>query len=913
VADTLKDLITNGAFAAAPVVDDDYSLEELVDAGLSDKEAKKRTRQERSRIPQGNQDEYLREADALLKKSQEFQSIGSFAEQERYPSPFGIERSARDEIDEGGDRSRQGWEQQRGGNVIVDRGKGKERLWRERSVLYSDPKFAKNKQPDFPNLKAEDIAITPQGSGMGGPAGLATQLADKVARGELDPNALVPGSSTRTIGALIHDMAMEADPQLRAEADYAAGREVARQDVEGLASDEIERRTKSQLTAEFGNQGLDNFRGSTDPTKKPPAWKRDSIAPGANPRTDQVAREQAILASLTGPVYNPEIVARNQREAATEAGRFQLDTQAINNLENIENIQGLGLASKKFNRGVPMEQFNVVPGVDPNTFTDAIEMVGPDGQTVGYSDNTDKWVADVNLASPESANNAPTSRTATWMEGNLPGFGREGGTSFGARSVNPGDELSMLNQRLGQFGSVKGIRGIDDLEQAIRAVTVDAAFRGATMWNFDQATGKKVAVRDPGLDEVLYGLDYTADEKTRLAAALQSVEAARLSPVNSLQKALYAEGIPSESKSRVGRGFEKDVQLERITNERVGRDNKKTGEKRISVRKGLRELNASPEEVFANRDPNTVYATAEDGSRVLLPEAQQDLIDARAGLGVAQRPYQAAPQGQKPERARFLGKGIYKMSDAERIEKFGGSGGEAANEVLRRAIEDKQLRVESAKAQDPIAAQFRERDAEFNASGQNRLEADNRREVNEAFERMGVSLEGKGQMLLGGQIVPDSRTKDIPNRNVVPQGPLQKGMTVEERKLQNIKIKIEKQTRERGKATSAQVNPQTESAPLEQRNGWMGGGGNGRIENPWASSTPEPEGERRINSGATQGPRTPGIRQKIMNSIKRSPSNFRSASRAKRYGAIAGGVAMGGLGIDGLIGDERDNRQEAQY
>ena len=68
-----------------------------------------------------------------------------------------------------------------------------------------------------------------------------------------------------------------------------------------------------------------------------------------------------------------------------------------------------------------------------------------------------------------------------------------------------------------------------------------------------------------------------------------------------------------------------------------------------------------------------------------------------------------------------------------------------------------------------------------------------------------------------------------------------------------------------------------------------------------------------LNSGPTQGPRTPGIRQKIMNSIKRSPINFRAAPRAQRYGAIAGGALTGAAGLDAMIGGESERRQEEQY
>ena len=806
-------------------------------------ELKKRQIQQRSADFQARRAERAgnqQEAEEFLRDdSRRFETKGRFVEQERYPDPFGIPVSAADPEpftkEELKKMNRDDFQRERGEYVIVNQGRGKERMWRERGQLVSAPKFAKNKKVDMsdPFIKPP---TAPQGAGFGGPNGLATKLADMVVRGEISETDLIPNGNGKTVGMLMQEMALEADPQLRMEADRAVGRQTAQRDAE-------------------------------------------RFTPAARALVNERAEREAL-----GYIAN----------TAGYTG-------------DINTIQTLGLASKKFNRGVPMDQFNVVQAVDPNTFTDAIEMIGPNGETVGYNDGSDRFIADANFDAGSTAN-APVSKTATWMEGNLPSFGREGGANFGPRSINPGDELSMLSQRLGQFSPATGIRGIDDLERAVRAVTVDAAFSGKTMWNYDPTTNTKNAVQNPGIEEVLQSLDYTQDEKVRLAAALQSVEAAQLSPVNRLQKEMYAAGLTPQGNSNVATGYEKDVQLARITNERVGRDNKKTGEKRTSVRKGLRELDASPERVFQDRDPNTIYTTAEDGSRVMLPEAQQDLTDAIAAQGDSNKPFQAAPAGSLPERAKFLGKGIYKLSDQERLDRFGGAGGEAANEVLRRAKEDRVLREAAKQQPDSRASLMRQKDQEFKVAGDARNAADNAREVNEAFERMGISLEGKGQMLLGGQIVPDSRTEFVPERNVVPQGPLQPGMTSDERKVYEFQAKLERQ--KRGKATSAQVNPPTDPTPLTDRGGWMGGGGNGRVVNPMASPEPEPRRERDINIGPTQGPRTPGIRQKIMNSIKRSPTNFRKAPRAQQYGAIAGGAAMAGLGINGLIGGERDRREQ---
>ena len=781
----------------------------------------------------------------LRDDSRRFETKGGYQEEERYADPFGIpvspvdpEPFSKEELKE---MNREDFKRERGEYVIVDKGRGKEKMWRERGNLYSDSKFAKNKKEDMSDPFVKPPSA-PQGSGFGGPNGLATKLADMVVRGEILETDLIPNGGGKTVGMLMDEMALEADPQLQMEVDKAVGAELVQRD-----------------------------------------------------------------AARTTPA------ARAITNAAAEREALGYITNSAGYTGDINTIQTLGLASKKFNRGVPMDQFNVIQAVDPNTFDDGIEMIGPDGQTVGYSDGNDRFVADANFDAGSTAN-APLSRTATWMEGNLPGFGREGGTSFGARSINPGDELGLLSQRLGTFAPATGIRGIDDLERAVRAVTVDAAFSGRTMWSFDPSTNTKNAAQNPGIEEVLQSLDYTQDEKVRLAAALQTVEAAQRSPVNRLQKDLYAAGLTPQGNANVANGYEKDVQLARITNERVGRDNKKTGEKRTSVRKGLRALDASPESVFQGRDPDTIYTTAEDGSRVMLPNAQQDLTDARAAQGDSNKPFQAAPAGQDPERARFLGKGIYKLTDQERLDKFGGAGGEAANEVLRRAKEDRVLRESAKQQQDSRASLMRQKDAEFKVAGDARNAADNAREVNEAFERMGLSLEGKGQMLLGGQVVPDSRpaSADAPDRNVVPQGPLQPGMTRDERKVSDFRAKIAKQ---RGRATSAEVNPPTNSAPLTDRGSWMGGTGNGRVVNPMTS--PEPESQRASTSGPSQGPVPGSARKQMMDKARfmsQSPKYERSRRRGGQGAAVAGGVALAGAGISGLIGGERDRReQEGQY
>lgn len=852
----------------------------------------------------------------LADDSRRFESNGSFVEQERYPDPFGIPVSGADPDSNLGEISERGVspaERQRGGYVIVDRGRGKERVWRERGQLVSEPKYAKDKAPDFSSPFVE-TPTAPQAAGMGGPNGLATQLADMVARGEVDPEAFVPGSQTKRIKDLITDMAMEADPQLRAEADKAIGKQTAKREA-----------------ARF--------------------------TPAARAISDAAA-EREVLAN--GYIANND-----------------------NGLSKIQNIQSLGLASKKMNKsGVNFENFSVTPGVDPSTFDDAVAYVqyllepgvqGPNGPTIGYADNQDRFIAETNMSGTDNIANSPVSRNATWMEGNLPDFGREQGTTFGPDRINPGNELGMLNERLGKFGLATGIRGIDDLEQVVQSYVVDAADSGRGIYKRDpEDPQKQLRVQDPGLDEVLGELGYTPDEKRRLAASLQSVEAAMLSPVNGLQKELFAAGIPSESQAtrqvrtivpvagsvydrvtgnesgydyyetqyrsepRVTTGFEKDVQLSRIKAERVGRDNKKTGEKRKSVKSLLKLLDGSPERVFKDRDPSTIYATTPEGQQVLLPDAQQDLIDARlAQNDDVHKPFQAAVEGSKldtkynqdPERARFItntdrNPNVAGMTNEERVKAFGPASGGVANEIIRRAKEDEQIRT-APKPQDAIAAEFRARDSKFEAEGEARNAADERA-VKTASKTSGVRA--TGQTLLGGQEVPRMKIYDDP-QYAQTTSPLTRtireamSVTPSDGFSMPSRNPIEAQKAAPMQEPLAGISyNETAPDPWTQPVG-TGNGISNEISKrkstqsnvPLLSASPP---SKEYRSGGKFKPDGPNAYRSNVRSEADYRQSVRNLGRVRGYGrnaAIAGGAVAGLAGLDALIGGERDNREQEQY
>ena len=124
-------------------------------------------------------------------------------------------------------------------------------------------------------------------------------------------------------------------------------------------------------------------------------------------------------------------------------------------------------------------------------------------------------------------------------------------------------------------------------------------------------------------------------------------------------------------------------------------------------------------------------------------------------------------------------------------------------------------------------------------------------------------------------------------------------------------------------ATSAVVNQNTQSAPLEVRDGWTSGGGGPRITDSIRNELAE------LNSGPTQGPgrapqqgpRMGGPRDRSMgervayatNKIKGYATSPRF-QRGRRRGYAAGGAVAGIAGLSELIGNEQEKRQqEAMY
>tara|TARA_R100000951_G_scaffold116741_1_gene130327 strand:- start:6324 stop:9137 length:2814 start_codon:yes stop_codon:yes gene_type:complete len=936
-------MLTDSAYIAGLGQDVGLDLDEVVDGLLTAKEKKETEKGARYREAmlrrQANAGAENIDVDKLLEDAGAFESKGRFEAAERYPDPFGIpvspadpENQSVDEFAEDrqrikprrvdadkvvrdmGRRKREAavkpQEQGRkilrprqGGNEVILNAKTGEELaslikqglveevWREkglvregdeyyfdRDVEWSDQKYVRGRKD--PLASGERAApVAPVGIGMGGPQGLATNLADMVVRGEISENDLLPGSTTKTVGSLIQEMAMAADPALALEAD---------------------RRIAAQ-TAERNN-----------------------------------AR------------FTPATKAVQDAKAAREAARFKMDYEAVSNLGRIQNIQSLGIASKKFNRGSNASLFTVIPNADgevndrdggvgqmmdyvseydldgtdssittgiaqPGTDigerinpvmtgqNTAIQMVGPDGQTVGYVDGKGQWIADVDL----SVNAAPLTKTQQWLEANLPDQGKPGGASFGYPQVNIGDELALLNQRLGPNAPQGGIRSLEDLENTFVRMIDSKLDGGSALFRYDPETNKSVAVSDPGIGEVLYRLGYTQNETTRLANSFQQLEAARRSPVNQEFKMLYENGMYDPRGQFAANNYGNDIALQRVKNEKV---------EGKTVRGQLKALDGKSE-VTKDRDPSslvgvTPYDTVDyddfgnvterfsKGDSALLPEFQQDLVDAQEALGDAQKPFIGAPAGSPAPKASFIRGDARGQSRSELIKRMPAERADQALGVERRFLEDERRR-RSPEPADPQREAVKARDAAIGAEGAKRKQRDienkargvkpvratpqpyDANKIKAAVEKTDGS-KPKFQREMEARIVAQAQA----------QGGLGAQLDLRAAGVANPQ-----------RATSAVTSPAPDPTPLQARGGWTSSNADEPMqaaksvvsEERVRRDTEKPE---RRSSKATPGANT--ARNKLIKNIL-------------GYGGLGAGSVAAGMGIRSAYDASQQERDQEVY
>ena len=196
--------LSNAAAIAGEGLNRGLSKEEVVDlldAGAENKRAALRGRIDERRAGRAEREGNREAAEAFLAEdAKKFRAKGRYADESEYPDPMGeapiknrdqygrvtsVSRPQDLEVAEYVDREAEkaGKLQQRGGNVLINRGQGLERMWRENDgQIVSDQKFAKNKAPDMadPFVKPVVAPAAVVARSMGGPNGLATQLMDMV-------------------------------------------------------------------------------------------------------------------------------------------------------------------------------------------------------------------------------------------------------------------------------------------------------------------------------------------------------------------------------------------------------------------------------------------------------------------------------------------------------------------------------------------------------------------------------------------------------------------------------------------------------------------------------------------------------------------------------------------------------------
>ena len=629
-------------------------------------------------------------------------------------------------------------------------------------------------------------------------------------------------------------------------------------------------------------EGIDKYGADAFPGAASVAGRIEDDLYGARGAERSLVRE---MVARDRAKINPVIVEVNNIEAQIEAERNIREGYPDAGLNSIGQVNKIGPAKVGYDFNVsnnPVDRGTAMPGALPLNLPDQYNAPATDNRFVG-----------------------PLQKQEQWLANNTPGY-REGGAFGDYPQIAINDQLNAVKEglkkiQIGGQGIAPGlaqIRNIDDLQRAADAVIALGAANNAGFFKLEN--GKNVAVANPGINEVLQKIGFNDNRKRDLAGALYAMQIAQGNTVNMMEDGRIYGGMQLNQGVPIARAGNAKIEGKEV----AGQLQALTGNGRTG--KG------SPD----------------------VPLNAQELAQARM-------PFIAGIQGEPIKRALFLrGKGV-NMTPEQRVAAFGDKNAAIANRLER---ERNILAVIPKGAVDPanppagsvdqFAEQLRGKDAEIAQLASIRNAEANAREINEAFERMGMPLEGRGQMLLGGQIVPDPIER--PERNRVPDSVANNpklnakagevrdiiGQPVPERfaeKIAAVRAQYAPAAQVSSQqATSAVVNPVRSVSPE------MSNGGIPPQPPAFAVAAGGQDPERRmsnemlgtlaqLNSGPTQGPRTPGIRQKIMNSIKRAPNNFRSAPRYQRYGAVGGGALLGAAGLSDLINGERDKREEEQY
>lgn len=473
----------------------------------------------------------------------------------------------------------------------------------------------------------------------------------------------------------------------------------------------------------------------------------------------------------------PEMIAMQvQARAAKEADDYRnkyggLPRQLADaDIGRINEIRSLG-GAMPFASHDAVGNFQVVQSVNPQEFREAVPLVDRDGnirEYYGYEDQNLVQLGEVNMDSTDQELNAPKPTAGqSFVSDNIPDFGREGGTTFGYPQVGINEEMQLLGDRirgLSGYGyeGVGNPRSMIEFDKAINAIIERGQDKGDTFWRYDPETRKQMAIEEPTVDDVLYKLGYTDQDKSRLANALFQGAAALNVDINQEDKQAFAgrQSRPFQTREDLSMNVgemrpDGGLALDRIVNEKVGR-----GKKASSVRAGLAAINDEPV-TEALRKQGALTTTTPDGKEVMLPEAERMIAGARQSREEAQKPLYGSLTNDSVERARFMRGKDRGKSERALAQQYGPARASQAAEVERRYLEDRKFREKSVMQKvDPIAESQRMMDNEIA-----RLGADNRSRDTKA----------ELQRLAGPNPVNTTRTQPTQQAPVAPSIALETG------------------------------------------------------------------------------------------------------------------------------------------
>ena len=371
--------------------------------------------------------------------------------------------------------------------------------------------------------------------------------------------------------------------QARIANENAVARELIRRDREGQPPEEVLRRARAQLGREInvdlsgtGQPAVGRAENRVLNNGQPVAWRVHPFAnaspnmggaTGPSPEI-RALREQQLIAEMQKVRQNSQMVENNNYRANALAQEFARHKFGINGVgaradQAIENIGVIGKLGKAMpGRYAPID-YQVAPVVRPprpdsiSVWPGADFPVQADVPVDVYEGRRYDYDAlPVDLAARYNAPSAPDLPTAQvpkhiqFIADYMPGFKEQG--AFGNfPQVGINEQIEAARGALGA-AKFKGqavdvanarLRNLADLQAAADAVVALGQAKGQNF--FKREDGKNVRVENPGINEVLQRGGMNARQVGDVAKAFFAIEAAKRNPINREAKEQFFLGKPN--------------------------------------------------------------------------------------------------------------------------------------------------------------------------------------------------------------------------------------------------------------------------------------------------------------------------------------------------------------------------------